>query len=181
MSRVAVLCCVVVLLAGGGPAPLAPAAATGAALIGGVRNQALLSAPVDYAPPLPIEVVREFEPPPQPYAAGHRGVDLASTSGVVVRAAAAGTVSFAGSVAGRGVVVIVHADGVSTEYEPVSASVRVGAVVARGQVIGRVRGTHGACPVGGCLHWGARRAGVYFDPLSLLQSLGPVRLLPWTQ
>jgi murein DD-endopeptidase MepM/ murein hydrolase activator NlpD len=137
-------------------------------------------APVVYRSPVePVRVLRGFEPPPSPYGPGHRGVDLAVTPGQPVRAAGAGVVSFAGSVAGRGVVVIAHADGVSTEYEPVVPSVTAGAAVAAGAVIGRVTGTHDGCPPDGCLHWGARRHGSYFDPLTLLRRLGPVRLLPW--
>ena len=42
------------------------------------------------------EVVRGFEPPPHPFAAGHRGVDLAGRPGQAVRAALPGTVGFAG-------------------------------------------------------------------------------------
>ncbi|MEO6887137.1 MAG: M23 family metallopeptidase [Jatrophihabitantaceae bacterium] len=185
MSRPVVTCCIVLLALNGpalnGPALAGPALSARAAPIAVTVSPAapVAARPVSYAPPLPIDVLRGFEPPPQPYAAGHRGVDLASATGTEVQAAAAGTVSFAGPVAGRGVVVIAHADGVSTEYEPIAPLVRIGAAIERGQVIGRVRGAHGSCPLGGCLHWGARRAGTYFDPLSLLQSLGPVRLLPW--
>jgi murein DD-endopeptidase MepM/ murein hydrolase activator NlpD len=133
------------------------------------------------APVRPVRVARGFEPPPGPYAAGHRGVDLAVPAGGVVRSAAAGTVSFAGAVAGRGVVVVRHADGISTEYEPVRARVAAGATVGSGQVLGRVAGSHGTCPPDRCLHWGARRDGVYLDPLALLRPLGPVRLLPWAE
>ena len=132
------------------------------------------------APVTPVHVLRRFQPPPTPYSAGHRGVDLATPAGGLVRAAGAGRVSFAGPVAGRGVVVIAHPDGVRSEYEPITPTVRAGAAVARGQPIGHVRGAHGSCPVDRCLHWGARRDGVYFDPLTLLQALGPVRLLPWS-
>jgi len=96
-----------------------------------------------------------------------------------VVAAADGTVLFAGAVAGRGVVVIVHPGGVRTEYEPVQATVRAGVVVARGEQIGHVAGEHGGCPANRCLHWGARRDGTYFDPMTLLRALGPVALLPW--
>jgi len=138
------------------------------------------SSAVDYrAPVQPMQVLRGFEPPPSPYAAGHRGVDLAVSPGQVVRAAGPGVVSFAGTVAGRGVVVIAHADGVSTEYEPVAPSVASGRAVLAGEAIGRVTGSHDGCRPGACLHWGARRDGAYFDPLSLLRPLGPVRLLPW--
>jgi murein DD-endopeptidase MepM/ murein hydrolase activator NlpD len=135
-----------------------------------------------YSAPLAgqLVVLRGFQPPPTPYAAGHRGVDLATSPGAEVLAAGNGRVRFAGSVAGRGVVVIVHPDGVSTEYEPVRPLVAAGAAVARGQPIGRVLGAHASCSPRRCLHWGARLGSAYFDPLSLLRPLGPVRLLPWT-
>jgi murein DD-endopeptidase MepM/ murein hydrolase activator NlpD len=153
-----------------------PAAAAHPVTTGPVR----LAPAVPYSPPVqPVRVVRAFEPPPGPYAAGHRGVDLATVPGERVSAAAAGTVAFAGTVAGRGLVVVAHADGIRTEYEPITPLVRAGQVVARGQPVGRVAGTHGACPPGGCLHWGARRGDRYLDPLALLRPLGPVRLLPW--
>jgi murein DD-endopeptidase MepM/ murein hydrolase activator NlpD len=134
-----------------------------------------------YRPPLAglLSVLHRFQQPTTPYAAGHRGVDLAATSGQPVLAARGGRVQFAGPVAGRGVVVIAHADGIRTEYEPVAPTVRAGDAVDTGQVIGRILGTHGMCQPGDCLHWGARRGDVYIDPLLLLNPLGPVRLLPW--
>jgi murein DD-endopeptidase MepM/ murein hydrolase activator NlpD len=132
-----------------------------------------------YRPPVaPFRVIRPFESPPTPYAPGHRGVDLVTHGGQQVLAAGAGSVRFSGPVAGRGVVVIAHPDGVLTEYEPVRPAVAAGALVRLGQVIGHVAGQHGAWPMGGCLHWGARRDGRYFDPLSLLRALGVVRLVP---
>ncbi|MEP7178039.1 MAG: M23 family metallopeptidase [Pseudonocardiales bacterium] len=126
-----------------------------------------------------VAVIRPFQAPPGPYAAGHRGVDLVTAPGDAVLAPGSGRVRFAGVVAGRGVVVIEHPDGVSTEYEPLSVTVTAGEPVRRGQPIGRVGGSHGTCPPSGCLHWGARRDGTYFDPMTLLVALGPVRLLPW--
>ncbi len=137
-------------------------------------------APVSYAAPVTsVVLVRPFEAPAGPYAAGHRGVDLATSSDDAVLAAGPGRVRVAGPVAGRGVVVIQHPDGVRTEYEPVDPTVSAGAPVARGQQIGRVHGSHGGCGPSRCLHWGARRDGAYFDPMTLLVVLGPVRLLPW--
>jgi murein DD-endopeptidase MepM/ murein hydrolase activator NlpD len=127
----------------------------------------------------PDRVVRPFEAPPSPYAAGHRGVDLVAAPGGAVLAAGAGVVRFAGRVAGRGVVVLAHADGVLTEYEPVTGSVPVGRAVRRGEVIGTVHGRHGECTADRCLHWGARGNGAYFDPTTLVHRLGPVRLVPW--
>jgi murein DD-endopeptidase MepM/ murein hydrolase activator NlpD len=136
---------------------------------------------LEYSPPLdPVQVLRPFDPPVTRYGAGHLGVDLHAPPGAVIHAPAAGAVTFAGAVAGRGVVVLQHADGIRTEYEPVRPLVRRGAAVARGQPIGRLRGAHSGCVPGRCLHWGARRGGVYLDPLTLLRPLGPVRLLPWS-
>jgi hypothetical protein len=129
--------------------------------------------------PGPLVVLRRFEPPPTAYAAGHRGVDLAAPRQAAVVAAAAGRVTFAGQVAGRGLVVIAHPDGIRTEYEPIRPVVVAGQAVTSGQLLGRLSGTHGRQPPDRCLHWGARRADTYVDPMSLLRALGPVRLLPW--
>lgn len=176
MSRIAI----VVICAGF--AFNAPGAPVGAALVGvALVAAAPAAATAVYAPPLggPIRVIRPFVAPPGPYAPGHRGVDLEASDDEVVLAAATGRVSFAGTVAERGVVVIAHPDGVVTEYEPVTPAVRHGDRVTRGQRIGRVHGSHGACAPNRCLHWGARRGAVYLDPMTLLMALGPVRLLPW--
>jgi murein DD-endopeptidase MepM/ murein hydrolase activator NlpD len=127
--------------------------------------------------PLPLlQVTRRFEPPPTPYAAGHRGVDLGSAPAAVVRAAAAGVISYAGPLAGRGVVVVVHG-ALRTTYEPVTAAVRRGAPVTAGQRIGTLEPGHAGCPVAACLHWGLLRGDVYLDPLGLVGPR-PVRLLP---
>ncbi|MDT4920331.1 MAG: hypothetical protein QOI15_1233 [Pseudonocardiales bacterium] len=134
---------------------------------------------VQYAAPLPgpLDVVRGFDPPPTEYGAGHRGVDLRAAPGATVAAAAAGRVEFAGQVAGRGVVVVAHRDGIRTEYEPVRPAVETGDRVRPGQLIGTVHGRHNGCAAS-CLHWGARRGDSYLDPLGLLAPLGPVVLLP---
>ncbi len=126
------------------------------------------------------EVVRGFEPPPSPYASGHRGVDLAGAPGQAVRAALPGTVGFAGSIGGKPVVTVLHG-GRRTTYEPVVASVAVGQEVAAGGVLGRLAVTDSHCFPAACLHWGLIEGTgedeVYLDPLSLVGG-GPVRLLP---
>ncbi|MFF7213964.1 murein hydrolase activator EnvC family protein [Streptomyces sp. NPDC008238] len=126
-------------------------------------------------------VERGFDPPAVPWAAGHRGVDLRAGPGAPVRAAAPGRVSYAGQVAGRGVVAIELAGGLRITYQPVRASVVVGDEVDAGQVVGALGGGPWHCP-GGCLHWGLLRGDVYLDPLSLLPEAmlrgGPSRLLP---
>ena len=134
--------------------------------------------PTRYAPPVPGAVVRGFDPPRTQYAAGHRGVDLAVTPGEPVLADADGTVSYSGTLAGRGIVVLVHPDGVRTEFEPVKPAVHRGDAVSRGEVVATVSGVHDRCAPNRCLHWGARRGNVYLDPLLLLRPLGVVRLLP---
>ncbi len=132
-----------------------------------------------YVPPLPRPLVlhRGFERPPQPWAAGHRGVDLLADVGATVRTPAPGTVSFAADVAGRGVVTIVHEDGLRSSVEPVAAAVDVGATVAGGEAVGVVEARSGHCAPSSCLHWGVRDAHGYVDPLLLLRG-GPTVLLP---
>jgi hypothetical protein len=123
------------------------------------------------------QVARGFDPPPQRWAAGHRGVDLLAGAGAVVRSAGAGSVTFAGRLAGRGVVVVAHADGTRTTYEPVLATVTRGDQVGVGQALGRLTVVGGHCVPLACLHWGRRRGEVYLDPMLLLRP-GPARLLP---
>lgn len=132
-----------------------------------------------WASPLagPLRVVRGFDPPSSPWLPGHRGVDLAALPGDAVLAAGAGIVTFAGPLAGRGVVTVTHGP-LRTTYEPVSAAVSVGDQVGLGERIG-VLGT-GSTHCGGvppCLHWGLRRGTTYLDPLLLLGQSPPV-LLP---
>lgn len=122
-------------------------------------------------------VVRPFDPPPQPWLPGHRGVDLAAATADPVRAAGAGTVTFAGDLAGRGVITVTHANGLRTTYEPLTPAVSVGDHVAAGQPIGTLASGHPGCPAAACLHWGLRDGETYLDPLALL-GRGPVRLLP---
>lgn len=123
-------------------------------------------------------VVAGFDPPASPYGRGHRGVDLLGSPGARVLAALPGTVTFAGRIAGRGVVVVDHG-GTRTTYEPVTASVGKGDPVAAGAPIGalEVPGSH--CLPRACLHWGWIRNAddVYLDPLVLVGA-APVRLLP---
>jgi len=122
-------------------------------------------------------VVRAFDPPPQRWAAGHRGVDLLARDGAVVRAAGAGSVTFAGPLAGRGVVVVTHGDGTRTTYEPVTATVTRGDRIGAGDALGRLTAAHSHCLPLACLHWGLRRGDIYLDPMLLLRR-GPARLLP---
>ncbi|MDN4160626.1 M23 family metallopeptidase [Nocardioides abyssi] len=121
-------------------------------------------------------VVEHFDPPDTPYGAGHRGVDLLGSPGQAVRAALAGQVTWSGTLAGRGVVVVSHG-ATRTTYEPVAGSVPVGTPVAAGDVVGSLERAGSHCFPRTCLHWGWIEGETYLDPLDLVGA-GPVRLLP---
>lgn len=149
---------------------------------------ALVAAPAPAGPAYgsydwPVEgpVIRPFDPPDSPFGSGHRGIDIAAASGSAVRAPADGVVAFAGPVAGGLFVSVEHPDGVRTTYSWLSAVVvKAGASVGRGDVLGRTgQGHAGIEPPH--LHLGARFAGVYLDPLLLLERdsvVGLIRLAP---
>lgn len=132
----------------------------------------------DWPTGAPADVERGFDRPAMRWSTGHRGVDLGVAPGAPVLAAADGVVAFAGSVAGRGVISIDHADGIRTTYEPVVPALPRSAVVRMGEVIGHLDDSAGHCAPASCLHWGARRGGDdYLDPLSLLR-VTVIRLYP---
>jgi murein DD-endopeptidase MepM/ murein hydrolase activator NlpD len=165
VTRAPVLLVLLVLLVATPAGVPAPPAAAGTAVPVGVW-------PLRPSP----EVVRGFDPPDERWGAGHRGVDLLGSPGVAVRAGLPGVVSFAGRIAGRGVVVVDHG-ATRTTYEPVLAAVRRGRRVAAGAVLGHLAPDGSHCPPRACLHWGWLRGETYLDPL-LLVGAGPVRLLP---
>lgn len=121
-------------------------------------------------------VGRFFQPPASTYTSGHRGVDLAGAAGQPVLAAGDGEVSYAGLLAGRGVVVVVHG-ALRTTYEPVTATVQVGEQVALGAPLGTLEAGHPGCAAAACLHWGLRRGEDYLDPLQFVRR-SPGVLLP---
>ena len=126
-------------------------------------------------------VLKMFDAPSPNWNRGHRGVDLAGAPDQPVYAAGAGTVVFAGELAGRPLVSIAHPGGLRTTYEPVRPSVRVGQLVVAGAVLGELESGHDGCTAAACLHWGAMWGAAsraeYVDPLGLLAST-PVRLKP---
>jgi murein DD-endopeptidase MepM/ murein hydrolase activator NlpD len=126
--------------------------------------------------PPPIRVVSPFRAPPTPYAAGHRGIDLQAEVGATVVAPADGVVSFAGGVAGRGVVSIDHGAGVVSAIEPVDGMVAAGMAVAAGDAIGTVS-AGGHCEAR-CVHFGVRVHGEYVSPFLFLGGLPRAVLLP---
>lgn len=123
----------------------------------------------------PMELLRGYEPPPHPYGAGHRGVDLAAAGGQAVIAPADGVVSFSGPVAGRGVLSIRVDEQTVLSMEPVETPLGKNAPVQRGHSVGVVA-AGGHC-ASACLHLGVRVDGEYVNPMRYLA--GVPELLPW--
>ncbi len=124
----------------------------------------------------PLQVVRAFSPPPRPWLAGHRGVDLLAAAGSPVRSPISGRVEFVGTVVDRGVVVI-RSGGIRVTLEPVRATLAVGDAVRVAQPVGLLEAGPSHCAPAACLHWGLRVGGTYHDPLLLVQRYRAV-LLP---
>jgi len=98
----------------------------------------------------------------------HEGIDIGCAYGSPNRAAAAGTVIYAGWMSGYGnLVVIDHGNGLSTAYAHGSSlAVRVGQSVSQGQTVSYVGATGHA--TGPHLHFEVRVNGVAVDPLQYL-------------
>jgi murein DD-endopeptidase MepM/ murein hydrolase activator NlpD len=97
----------------------------------------------------------------------HEGLDIAALPGTPIRAAAAGTVVYAGWAEGYGnLVVIDHGGGLATAYGHQSAIYVTGGPVSQGQVIGAVGSTgHSTGPH---VHFEVRVNGEPVDPLRYL-------------
>lgn len=124
-----------------------------------------------WRPPVEAAVSDPFRPPACRWCPGNRGIDYASEPGVPVRAVRAGTVTFAGSVAGTGYVVVEHPDGRRATYGGVSdRRVQRGDLVLARSVIGMTAGP---------LHFGLRDGRRYLDPTSRFgRAVYPTRLVP---
>ena len=118
----------------------------------------------------PVAIVARFDPPAERWGAGHRGIDFGAGTGQTVRSITAGTIGFAGVVAGKPVVTVLMADGRRVTYEPVQSSRAAGTPVASGDPIGTVAAHGGHCGgLAGCMHVGLLRGEDYLDPLLLLR------------
>jgi murein DD-endopeptidase MepM/ murein hydrolase activator NlpD len=126
---------------------------------------------VPYAPPVDAPVIDGFRVPATPYGAGNRGWEYATPGGATVRAAADGTVTFAGQVGAAYAVTVRHADGARTSYSQLAeVLVDAGTEVQQGQAVGRSTDR---------LHFGVRRGDVYVDPATLFAPVrGRARLVP---
>jgi murein DD-endopeptidase MepM/ murein hydrolase activator NlpD len=110
---------------------------------------------------------------------GHWGIDLEAEPGAFVRAAASGTVTFAGSVAGIRSVTVHHGGGLRTSYSYLSAVMASRGPVDRGSVVGLTGVDHGVS----ALHFSLRLRDRYLDPMLVFgcTALAPapgLRLLP---
>ena len=122
--------------------------------------------------PVSGRLLRDFDPPAQPWNAGHQGVALDATPGDTVVAAMDGVVAFSGEVARQGWVTVDHGGGLATTYGLLDPrAVTAGQHVAVGDPLGRLSSAAEH------LHWGARLDGAYIHPLSLLGKWR-VRLAP---
>jgi murein DD-endopeptidase MepM/ murein hydrolase activator NlpD len=97
----------------------------------------------------------------------HEGIDIGVGSGTPIRAAAGGTVIFAGWMGGYGNLTIIdHGNGLATAYAHQSAFAVGGGAVSQGTVIGYV-GTTGNS-TGAHLHFEVRVNGSPVNPLGYL-------------
>lgn len=97
----------------------------------------------------------------------HEGIDIAAPYGTPIRAAAGGTVIFAGWMGGYGNLVIIdHGNGLATAYAHQSSIYVGGGSVAQGQAIGAVGSTGSS--TGNHLHFEVRVNGAAVDPMGYL-------------
>jgi len=128
--------------------------------------------PACLLPPVVAPVVDPYREPACRWCAGNRGVTYGAVRGAVVRAAAAGTVTFSGDVAGVRYVVVAHAAGGLRATYGGLGSTRLGAGdrIARGDVVGVAAGE---------VHFGLRRGEAYVDPTPMLgRVVARPRLVP---
>jgi hypothetical protein len=146
----------------------------------GAAHTAVAQEPPWLVPPVDASISQHFDAPSTAYGPGHRGIDFDISAGALVRSAAAGTVKFAGSVAGERAVTVVHAGGLQTTYSMLSElRVSRGDVVERGTFLGTVGRAHQAQDGG--LHFGAKLDGAYVDPVLFFGPLdlsGALHLAP---
>ena len=131
-------------------------------------------------PPVDGVVSQRFQAPQMDWGPGHRGIDFAADAGTAVRAAAPGTVVFAGEVAGFLAVTIDHSNGIETTYSILSGiSVSEGDRVDAGRWIGEVGEAHP--DAGSGVHFGVKVEDQYVDPESYLVPIdvgGAIHLAP---
>lgn len=116
--------------------------------------------------PVPaMEIVEAFDPPTEAWLEGHRGIDVLTVSGEPLRAPAAGTIRFHGSVVGTATVSIETDSGYVVSFQPAESELKKGEKFAAGAKIGTVA-EGGHCDES-CLHigvWKSEGEKKYLDP-----------------
>jgi murein DD-endopeptidase MepM/ murein hydrolase activator NlpD len=120
---------------------------------------------------------RRFHPVLHQYRA-HQGVDYRAPTGAPVVAVSSGTVVFAGINGGNGRMVhLRHGNGFESQYLHLSSiSVRRGARVSQGQLIGRVGST--GLATGPHLHYALKKNGVNINPVTAHRAMPPGDPIP---
>ncbi len=126
----------------------------------GVVVALVLLAPTCYPPPVAAPIVDPFRGPSCVFCAGNRGLEYAPSAGSMVRAVAAGEVSFSGVVAGVRYLVIEQIDGrVATYGRLATVGVAVGGSVRPGDLVGQTTDR---------FYFGLRQDDRYIDPAPFL-------------
>lgn len=116
--------------------------------------------------PVPaMEIVEAFDPPTEAWLKGHRGIDVLTVDGEPVRAPAAGTIRFRGSVAGTATMSIETDSGYVISFQPAESNLKTGESFPAGAEIGTVA-EGGHCEES-CLHvgvWKSEGTKKYLDP-----------------
>lgn len=113
-------------------------------------------------------ISKAFDRPSMRWATGHRGVDITAGTGTALIAPDDGVIAFNGTVAGKDVISIKHADGLTSTFEPAHSDLETGDPVFRGQPFGVADGLSDHC-LDFCVHWGVMDASDdYLDPSTLI-------------
>jgi murein DD-endopeptidase MepM/ murein hydrolase activator NlpD len=122
-------------------------------------------------PPVVGAVVDPFRPPACTWCAGNRGLEYRVADDTAVRAAASGTVTFVGVVAGTPYLVVELPNGWRLTYGRLAVTqARSGDTVVAGSILGRATGQ---------FYFGLRIGDAYRDPAPFIGRLvGRSRLIP---
>ena len=132
-----------------------------------------LKSPLKFEPRITSRFSSSRKHPILGYARAHNGVDYYAPAGAPVGSVAPGVVTLAGWTGGGGRTVKVrHPNGYETEYLHLSAiSVRAGARVGQGELVGRVGKT--GLATGVHLHYGLKKNGRYVNPVIEHRNMPP--------
>ena len=144
------------------PATASPATPPALSASAAVPPRQLPPAPLTFRAPVDAAVNDGWRPPSTPYGPGNRGWQYATADADPVRAAGAGTVTFAGHVGGVQAVTITHRGGLRTSYTRLATrDVDLHDRVVVGEQIGTAMTD---------LHFGVRLGDRYIDPAVLFEA-----------